>query len=49
VNGFTVEWLPDALRELASLWLQAVDRNAVTAAQEEADRLLAQDPEGNGR
>ncbi len=49
MNGYTVEWLAVALNELATLWLQAADRRAVTAAQNEADRLLAQDPHGNGR
>lgn len=49
MNGYRVEWLPVALRELALLWLQTADPNAVAAAQNEADRLLEQNPQGNGR
>jgi hypothetical protein len=44
MNAFTVEWDPEAENQLAALWVIANDRKAVTQAQAEADRLLAQDP-----
>jgi hypothetical protein len=36
------------LQQLAQVWLDAPDRNAVTAAANEVDRLLAIDPAGQG-
>lgn len=48
MNPFSVEWLPAAEDELARIWVQAVDRRAVTAAQAEIDRRLSRDPLGNG-
>ena len=47
--NFTVRWERAALRQLTSVWLQATDRNAVTAAQALTDQLLRRDPFGNGR
>jgi hypothetical protein len=49
MKPFDVEWLPEAEDELAVMWLNAVDRPAVTAAQARADQLLARDPDANGR
>jgi plasmid stabilization system protein ParE len=49
MNPYTVEWLPQAEDELADIWLRAADRAAVTTAQAQVDRLLARDPQGNGR
>lgn len=43
-----VEWLPDAEQELAAIWLQATDRQAVTAAADAIDRRLSRDPEQEG-
>ncbi|MBL8800245.1 MAG: hypothetical protein JNM56_40565 [Planctomycetia bacterium] len=45
---YTVDWEPGAVAALAAIWLQAANRQAVTAAQDEIDRLLAADPQGNG-
>ncbi len=47
--SYSVDWAPDALSELAATWIQQVPfRQAITAAQERLDRLLAADPLGNG-
>jgi mRNA-degrading endonuclease RelE of RelBE toxin-antitoxin system len=48
MNSFAVEWAASAEDELALLWMQAADRQAVNAAQVRADQLLAADPVGNG-
>lgn len=45
---YSVNWTRRARTHLAALWLQALDRRAVTAAQAQVDRLLAFDPLGNG-
>lgn len=42
--NFTVIWRPQALGELADAWNATTDRNAVTAASNRIDRLLADDP-----
>ncbi len=42
MNRYTVVWWPAALDELAKLWL--LDRAAVAAASDEADRRLAENP-----
>jgi hypothetical protein len=49
MNPYTVEWTPEAENQLALIWLRASDRAAITAAQNQADRLLARDPHGHGR
>jgi hypothetical protein len=42
---YTVRWTRKArLEQLAQVWLDAPGRNAVTAAANEVDRLLAADP-----
>ena len=46
---YTVRWTRKArLQQLAQVWLDAPERNAVTAAANEVDRLLATDPAGQG-
>jgi hypothetical protein len=46
---FTVVWLPSALNELAVLWAEATDRQAVTDAADRIDRTLRQRPLTVGR
>ncbi|HET6575498.1 MAG TPA: hypothetical protein VFG68_17985 [Fimbriiglobus sp.] len=46
--NFTVIWLPLAQNELAQVWLDATDRNAVTAASNRIDQRLAADPVSEG-
>jgi plasmid stabilization system protein ParE len=46
--SFVVNWSRRAEDELADLWVNAQDRNAVTAAANEIERLLARDPLGVG-
>jgi hypothetical protein len=48
MNGYAVSWQSEAEDELASIWIQALDRQAVTQAQVQVDRLLARDPLGCG-
>jgi plasmid stabilization system protein ParE len=45
---YTVHWTPAAERDLADVWLNAADRNAVTSASHVIDLLLAQDPDQQG-
>jgi hypothetical protein len=45
---YTVLWKPEAERRLAELWLNAVDRNAVTQAANEIDRRLQTNPDQEG-
>jgi hypothetical protein len=45
---YTVIWTPTALNVLAAIWNQAEDRNAVTAASNEMDRVLAAAPREQG-
>jgi plasmid stabilization system protein ParE len=40
--NYVVTWLPDAENELAAIWMASSDRNAVTRASAELDRLLAE-------
>jgi plasmid stabilization system protein ParE len=37
---YDVDWKPAALAELAAIWNGATDRNDVSAASDEIDRLL---------
>jgi hypothetical protein len=46
--SWTVVWLPGAERELAELWLEASDRNAVTEAAHWIDQRLKSEPENEG-
>ncbi len=41
---YTVVWHRDALDRLATIWMDADDRNAVAHASDEIDRQLATDP-----
>jgi hypothetical protein len=45
---FTVIWSQLAQDQLAVLWLNATDRNAVTTAQHQIDQLLVIDPVTQG-
>lgn len=45
---FTVTWKRKALDELADLWNNADDRNAVAAASDIVDERLGRDPLGFG-
>jgi plasmid stabilization system protein ParE len=45
---YTVVWTPDALDQLAALWPQAADRDAVTRAAQRIDHLLRHDPDTRG-
>jgi len=49
VTPFAVDWAPAATAALATIWMQATDRTAVTSAQHRIDQLLEQDPFRNGR
>ena len=42
--NFAVVWMPDAQNELATIWLAATDRNAVTRASHTIDLLLGTAP-----
>ena len=44
-----VNWLPDTTQELAAVWLNAPDRNAVTRAAHLIDVQLQNDPENTGQ
>jgi hypothetical protein len=41
---YTVSWLDSAHDELARIWMAAEDKEAVRAAADEIDRILAIDP-----
>jgi hypothetical protein len=41
---YTVTWLPSAQNELANIWNQAADRQAVTDASNFIDRWLRRSP-----
>jgi hypothetical protein len=45
---FSVEWPPEVLSDLADIWLNAPNRQAVTDAEAEIDRLLCRDPHTKG-
>lgn len=45
---YTVIWLPTALNELTNLWIDALDRAAVSSASDRIDRLLATAPLDHG-
>jgi hypothetical protein len=49
MNPFTVDWTAQAINELAAIWLQAADQNAVSAAEAQIDHQLRQNPLGKGR
>jgi hypothetical protein len=45
---FTVVWKRDARDQLAQIWLASQNRTAITAAANEIDRWLRDDPELKG-
>jgi plasmid stabilization system protein ParE len=45
---YTVVWRPNAEQDLATIWNAAADRNAVAAASNRIDYLLARNPHGVG-
>ena len=45
---WTVALLPDAENELTELWISSLDREAVTTAADQVDKLLRRDPESAG-
>lgn len=47
--SFRVVATPEAEDELASCWLRAKDRKAVTAAQHRIEQLLMQAPKNSGQ
>jgi hypothetical protein len=46
---YTVTWDPEAIDDLADLWLAATDRAAVAGAADRIDRELSIDPGAKGR
>lgn len=44
MSPFSVDWPPEILSDLADIWLQAPDRQAVTDAEASIDRLLKRGP-----
>lgn len=48
MTRYTVEWSPVALDQLADLWSEADDRNAVADASDRIDQLLVYNPERKG-
>ena len=45
---FTVIWQPSAEQDLATLWMNAPDRNAVALAADAIDAFLRRDPLAHG-
>lgn len=45
---YTVSWMPPTEGQLATIWMNAIDRNAVTEAMYELEERLAKDPENEG-
>jgi plasmid stabilization system protein ParE len=45
---YTVTWKPEAERQLATIWSQTKDRNAVSKAAHDIDKMLGTNPEGVG-
>jgi len=48
MKSYTVIWDPDAKQDLASRWLDALDRKAVTQAANRIDRTLQSQPREAG-
>jgi hypothetical protein len=49
MTPFQVIWSPEALRQLAALWITATNRSEITRAQHRIDQALAADPKSAGR
>lgn len=47
--SYNVDWNPSSRHTLAAIWIKAGNRQAVTAAQDRIDRLLAANPLGNSK
>ena len=45
---FRVRWTRRASNQLATIWINDADQNAVTFASHRIDQLLASDPENQG-
>ena len=45
---YTVVWTPDAREQLAEIWLEASDRDAVTLAATKIEQSLKHDPLNTG-
>ena len=45
---WTVTWMPSAQQELALVWTLALDRNSVTFASNQIDRILSVDADAVG-
>jgi hypothetical protein len=45
---YTVTWTPVARVQLVDLWIRATDRNDVSAASDQIDFVLRDDPETKG-
>jgi DNA-binding HxlR family transcriptional regulator len=45
---FNVEWMPDAIEQLAAIWTNAANRSDVTKASNGIDQKLAVDPLNEG-
>ena len=48
MTRYTVVWPQSSLDELADIWLNSSDRDAVTTAAHQIDRELAEDPATKG-
>jgi mRNA-degrading endonuclease RelE of RelBE toxin-antitoxin system len=45
---YTVIWAPIAQNQLAQMWLEALDRSAISQSSDRIDELLATDPHKHG-
>jgi hypothetical protein len=45
---YDVQWKPTAQQQLAHLWIDAVDKDAVTTAADTVDSALERDPDNLG-
>ena len=45
---YSVQWKPNAEQQLAQLWVDADDRDAVTAAADAVESAMQRDPENLG-
>lgn len=45
---YRVSWTRRAINQLAAIWANATDRNAIAAASYAIDQALANDPENEG-
>lgn len=49
MNRFHVDWLPDAIDDLAEIWLRAANRASVNFASAMIDQRLAESPSEWGK